>query len=315
LKNQFAKEVENGLDANPQSLPTKFIYDKAGSALFEKIMALPEYYLTRSETQIFEHHKTDIGHQFRGNVFNLIELGAGNGEKTAILIEEFIRLGLNFNYVPVDISDSANRQLTDKFAAQFPDLKINPLNTTYFLGLDWIKQHTEGKNLILFLGSNIGNFARDERDGFLRELRENMNTGDLLLIGIDLKKPYHILHRAYNDSKQITAEFNINLLHRINNELDGNFDVASFRFYSHYNPYLGGIEAFLYPVSDQKVTIGQIGKTYHFKAWEPIHTEYSFKYSLDEIKLMANQSGFSIVHQYFDPEKRFVDSLWLANQD
>jgi L-histidine Nalpha-methyltransferase len=315
LKNQFATEVEKGLGSTPKSLPTKFIYDKQGSLLFEKIMDLPEYYLTRSETEIFENHKTDIANYFHGQTFNLIELGAGNGEKTAILIEAFLHQKLDFNYIPIDISNSANRQLTEQFKNLFPGLGINPLNMTYFTGLEWIKKNTTGKNLVLFLGSNIGNFTEKERDDFLMELHNNLNKGDLLLIGIDIKKPYHILHDAYNDDQEITAAFNLNLLYRINDELKGDFDVSAFRFYSHYNPYIGAIEAFLYPISDQIVTIGIIGKTFKIKAWEPIHTEYSFKYSLDEIKVMANQARFGIVNQYFDAQNLFVDSLWLANQD
>lgn len=310
----FALDVLLGLSHSPKSLPCKYFYDDAGNTLFQKITELPEYYLTKCEFEIFSNHKQDIVDTIGVNRFNLVELGAGDGRKTKVLIKHFIKKGLDFRYIPIDICEAAVKELVDGFDTFAPKLKMEGLVADYFDGLKWLSNANEQRNVVLFLGSNIGNFSHTEARVFLYSLWNSLNHNDYLLIGFDLKKDIQKLERAYNDAKGITAQFNLNLLRRINRELGGNFDLDQFQYYSSYNVFTGAIESYLVSCKEQTVHIDAVNQSFAFEAWEPVHTEYSHKYLMSEIELLAEETGFKIIQDLHDSKGHFTDSLWQVSK-
>ena len=313
-QDEFAVDVLIGLSQEPKWLPCKYIYDENGSMLFQKIMALPEYYLTRCETELLNTHKVSIAEVLREQSFNLVELGVGDGRKTIILIKQFLKSGLDFHYVPIDISESAIKGLLNKMESCFADLKIEGLVSEYFNGLNWLSNLNKRCNVILFLGSNIGNFNRSETRVFLSSLWNSLNDGDYLLIGFDLKKEINIINRAYNDAQGITAQFNLNLLKRINRELGGDFNLERFQFYSYYDPFSGAVKSSLVSLKKQTVFVEIINRLFSFREWEPIHTESSYKFVQTEIQNHAGQNGFEVIADFYDSNKYFVDSLWQVKK-
>ena len=310
----FELDVLNGLSEHPKRLPSKYFYDDEGSRLFQDIMALPEYYLTDCEFQIFESHKQELSRLFQEDPFTLVELGAGDGLKTNILIEQFLKDDCDFKYSPLDISEGAMVTLTDSLRKKFPKLNVNGVVAEYFDGLKWISNISKRRNVILFLGSNIGNFGQSQARVFLRSLWNSLNDGDYLMIGFDLKKDIEVMLRAYNDSKGVTAEFNLNLLNRINRELGGDFDADKFRFYANYDVFSGAIQSYLVSLEAQEVHVGEIGESFKFRPWEPIHTEYSYKFLESEIENLASATGYRIVRQLYDRRRYFVDSIWQVEK-
>lgn len=306
----FAKDVAHGLSLKQKDLPSRYFYDGIGSQLFQQIMQLPEYYLTRAEHEVFATNKEAIVTQFsEEGFFHLIDLGAGDAAKTKILLRQLSQQGADFDYVPVDISGDAMRQLCDSLRAELPDVAVQAVVGEYFKALQWLQEHKSERKVVLFLGSNIGNFEKHESIEFLQSIRSYLSPGDRLLMGVDLRKNPDIILPAYDDAAGVTAAFNLNLLHRINRELGGEFKVEQFRHYAIYNPLEGVMRSFLISLQDQDVHIREIGKTYHFKAWEAIHTENSHKYSIDEIEELGKLCGFEVETVYFDSDKRFADVL------
>lgn len=310
----FATDVLLGLSKTHRELSSKYIYDDEGSHLFEQIMELPEYYLTNCETEILNMHKQAFADTTDIEPFNLVELGAGNGKKTSILLQHFLDEKLDFTYIPLDISKLATGKLLGKLAKDFPALKTHGIVAEYFSGLNWLRHHSKRKNFVLFMGSNIGNFPPQRAREFLMSLWNSLQPGDFLAIGFDLKKDLNIMRAAYNDSKGVTATFNKNLLKRINRELGGDFDINEFRFYSTFNPLSGAIESFLISLTKQLVHIEKINRTFHFHQWEAIHTEYSFKYTIPGIHELAEQSGYEVQKDLFDSRHYFVDSIWKVHK-
>ncbi len=310
----FELDVLNGLSEHPKHLSSKYFYDDEGSRLFQEIMALPEYYLTDCEFQIFESHKRDLSNLFSDDPFTLVELGAGDGLKTNILIEQFLGDKCDFHYSPLDISEGAMVTLIDSMRKKFPELQVNGVVAEYFDGLKWISNISNRRNVILFLGSNIGNFGQSQARVFLRSLWNSLNDGDYLMIGFDLKKDIEVMLRAYNDSRGVTARFNLNLLNRINRELGGDFDPDKFRFYANYNVFSGAIQSYLVSLEAQEVHIGDIGESFKFRPWEPIHTEYSYKFLVSEIESLASATGYRIIRQLYDRRRYFVDSIWQVEK-
>ncbi len=310
MKEQFACDVREGLLAKQKHLPCKYIYDERGSELFCRIMELPEYYPTRCETEILNAHKHYLLEAIGRDPVNLVELGAGDGKKTRILLDHFTHERVDFSYVPVDISEDAVKDLSRLLGEKMPDLQVHGLVAEYFNGINWLSCNGTCRNLILFLGSNIGNFTPEERVIFLNSLRMSMKAGDYLLLGFDLKKDVDILHRAYNDSQGVTAEFNLNVLRRINRELGGGFDLGRFRFYSTWDPVAGAIQSFLLSTERQTVEISEIEMLFEFERWEPIHTESSHKFAAEGISSLAARTGFHVVRNFTDSKGFFVDSLW-----
>ncbi len=313
-KKTFALDVLVGLSETPKRLSSRYFYDERGSQLFEQIMDLPEYYLTKCEFNIFENKQVEIAQLVRGEKFNLVELGAGDGRKTSLLINHFLRNGFRFQYVPIDISESAMKTLTDFLNKSFPELETTGIVAEYFNGLKWLNNITGSRNLVLFLGSNLGNFNKPQSRVFLRNLWNTLNDGDYLLTGFDLKKDIDLMLKAYNDSQGITREFNLNLLRRINTELKGDFDIEKFRHYSGYDVFTGAMESYLVSLENQTVFIKDIGQSFAFQEWEPIHTEYSYKYLESDIRELAEATGFVIEKQLYDSRKWFVDSVWKVQK-
>jgi len=308
MTDNFLADIVAGLSRIPKTLPSMYIYNDAGSKLFQTIMQLPEYYLTKSEYEILDTQSAAIYDDFNPqNTFEIVEFGAGDGSKTKLMLQEFLRHTNDFIYSPIDISNSALKGLAESFEEEIPNLNINPINDDYFTALDGLKAKNTTK-LVLFMGSNIGNFKDDNEIEFLKSMRSNIDKGDHALIGFDLKKDPRIILDAYNDNSGVTREFNLNLLRRINEELGANFDISSFTHYPTYNPITGEATSYLISMKDQQVSLGD--KHFDFKYAEPILMEISKKYSADNIAELAVRTGFEIVNNYYDCKHYFVDSRW-----
>ena len=315
LRQEFASDVLIGLSHPHKRLSSKFIYNAKGSKLFCDIMELQEYYLTNCEAEILDIHKEQIANIIGKEFYNLIELGAGDGQKTKIILNNFSAKNHQFKYIPIDISEKAIHDLTSNLSQAYDKLNIFGLVSDYFDGIRWIADQDNDKNVVLFLGSNIGNFTPSNIEIFLSSLWNALNDGDYILIGFDLKKDIDLIKKAYNDSKGVTAQFNLNLLHRINEELGGNFDINKFQFYSTYDPFKGAIITSLVSTTSQTVFIKDLNRSFHFRSWEPVHTESSYKFSEFEISAIAEKMGFEIIDNFHDTKRYFVDSLWQVKKD
>lgn len=289
-----------------------YFYDDMGSRIFQEIMDMPEYYLTNSEYEILEMQSEAIYRalDFKGH-FNVIELGAGDGLKTQQLLRYLLSEKIDFTYIPIDISGEAMNILEDKLRGELPDLKIRPMVGDYFKILGGEIQSEDSPNLMLFLGSNMGNYCERSVVHLLQLFHENMKTDDKLLVGIDLRKNPVTITNAYFDPHGITKAFNINLLQRINRELGGNIDIAKFDFYCHYNPLNGEVRSYLVSLANQDVYLSALDKTYHFNENELISTELSKKYTLPELEGLAERIGFRVQEHFLDSKQYFADSLWV----
>ncbi len=314
LEHDFSTDVLIGLSRMPKQLSSKYFYDDRGSQLFQEIMELPEYYLTSCEFEIISEQKEKISQDMAGEPFNLVEFGSGDGRKTIILLDHFQGNDFEFQYIPIDIAEAAMKTLVKSMNRKFPTLKTKGIVAEYFDGLKWLNNTEYRKNLVLFLGSNLGNFDKAHSRAFLHNLWNILNNGDSVVIGFDLKKDIDLMLKAYNDSKGVTAEFNLNLLRRINRELGGNFDLEKFRFYAGYDVFSGAIESYLVSLERQEVFIEKIGQSFVFDSWESIHTEYSYKYLESDIEELAARTGFLIKKQLYDSKRYFVDSVWSVNK-
>jgi dimethylhistidine N-methyltransferase len=308
----FAADILEGLSSKPKFLSSKYFYDDEGSRLFQQIMDLPEYYLTRAEAEIFSSQTKEIFDSFtaQSTSFDLIELGAGDGTKTAVLIDYFLRQKADFTYVPIDISKEAQKSLTENFLTKFPRLSLHAEVGDYFQTLETLRNLSGKPKIILFLGSNIGNFSRAESIVFFKKLAAVMNPKDFLFVGFDLQKDPRTIVRAYDDAQGITAAFNLNLLTRINRELGADFNLEKFSHYAMYSPTECAARSFLISREKQSVRIEAIQQKFDFEAWEPIFMEISQKYSLGMIDEFAVESGFTIAKNFFDSRNYYVDSLW-----
>ena len=309
----FADDIRRGLSETPKRLFARYFYDDEGSRLFERIMELPEYYPTRAEAEVLTKNKALLLANLPGSApLTLVDLGAGDGDKTLILLEHFVNAGLDFSYQPVDISGWAVKDLTQRLHRRLPSLRVEGIIADYETALTGL-QNRPGRKLVLFLGSNIGNFAVDEACSFLQRIRRVLSPPDGLLIGMDLRKEPELIHRAYNDSAGITAAFNKNLLKRINRELDGDFNPETFAFHASYEPVSGVVKSYLVSTIAQTVWLGELGQEFQFAAWETIHTEDSRKFSLPEIEALAQGCGFRVEEHFLDGNRWFADSLWRVS--
>lgn len=309
----FAAEVRAGLSQRPRSLSSKWFYDAAGDRLFQDIMAMEAYYLTDCEREIYQRCGPALLKQIGDREFDLVELGAGDGSKTKFLIDHFLQQGARFTYRPVDISTHAIQLLGERVAVSWPNLPFAPLNNDYFAALDRLG-NTSGNRLrlVLFPGANIGNFTPKEACKFLEHLRTFLRAGDLLLTGFDLKKNPAVVLEAYNDAEGRTADFNLNLLRRINRELDADFNLVQWRHWESYNPQSGATRSFLVSRTEQTVRIGALDKNFRFDAWEAIAVEISQKYSKREIEKLARDAGYRHLRHLQDKRGWFADSLWVV---
>ena len=308
---ELALSVLEGLSRNPKSLPSSLFYDDKGSELFKKIMALPEYYPTNCEAEILDRQSSKIAGHMKDKTYNIVELGCGDGAKTILFFDHLIEASKKFNFVPLDISQAAIDFLIENLKAKYQDLpfQIHGLVAEYFQGLSWLSTNAQEQNMVLFLGSNIGNFNRPTSMRFLRSLWHSLKKDDLVLIGFDLKKDLDILYNAYNDSQGITKEFNFNVLDRINLSLGANFERKNFQHQGLYNVQTGAMESYLIVENAHEVLIEELGKSFQFKPWEAIHMEYSYKYLESDINSLAGNTGFEIVEHFYDSKGYFVDSL------
>ncbi len=308
----FEEDVLNGLMAANKSLPSKYFYDAKGDELFRQIMHLEEYYLTNKELEIFNSHQQGILNTIsNGEPFRIIELGAGDGLKTKILLKHFMECDVDFTYTPVDISGNVLEILERNLFEEIPELKIESYQGDYFDALAEISASPE-KDIVFFLGSNIGNFSHGEAVSFLSSLRGHLKPLDMLFMGVDLKKDPSAILTAYNDSKGVTREFNLNLLDRINAELGANFNRAYFMHYPYYNPQTGECRSYLISTIEQDVNVA--GEQIHFRAWEAIFMEISKKYDEVQLKELAEETGFKIIRSFRDEMNWFSDVVWMNDE-
>ncbi|HXG63951.1 MAG TPA: L-histidine N(alpha)-methyltransferase [Blastocatellia bacterium] len=310
----FAEDIRAGLTASPKTTPPKYFYDELGSQLFEAICRLPEYYLTRAESEILREHADEIIGAVRGPA-RLIELGSGSADKTRYLFEALLRRQSSLHYIPIDISEASIERSSALLLHLYPRMRITAYHADYFTALGAL--HDAGppeteRTIALFLGSNIGNFNPEESRAFLREIRRMLRPEDVLLVGADLKKPAAVLVPAYDDALGVTAAFNRNLLARINRELGGDFDVRRFRHRAVYNEQLGRIEAYLVSLARQRVRLRALDLEIAFEEGEAIHTENSYKFDLEQLAEMARVTGFALEHTWFDRARRFSFNLFAA---
>ncbi len=307
---EFALEVLTGLSERPKRLSSRWFYDDEGSRLFQAIMDLEEYYPTDLERQIFVTRGAEIAARFAGRSIDVVDLGAGDGSKTFILLEHLRDAGVDVRYVPIDISEGAMATLYERVEEALPGQAIQGVVGEYVSGLRWLASQDGRERLVLFLGSNIGNFDKPRARAFLRRIWSGLTKGDHVLIGFDLKKDIEVLLAAYNDPHGVTAKFNLNLLSRINSELGADFDIDKWRHYGTYNVFTGAMESYLVSLEDQTVDVEALRTSFSFLAWEPIHTEYSYKYLPQDIDGLADVCGFRIVERMLDPKGWFCDALW-----
>ena len=312
IDGDFAHDVRKGLTAEPKHLPPKYFYDALGSSLFEAICLLPEYYLTRAETEILKSYSGEIAAALKSRV-RLVELGSGSASKSRFLIEAIIKRQGELHYQPVDISASMLEESSRALLNEYPALRITAIAGDYTRGIELASAAMEDERvLVLFLGSNIGNYNNDEAIKLLRNMRSALGPGDGLLLGADLKKDARQLVAAYDDPLGVTSSFNLNLLARINRELGGNFDVRAFAHRALYNEDAGRMEMHLESLRAQRAEISEIDLSVGFEKGEKIHTENSHKFDTSDLETLARESGFRIEKFWRDSESRFSSSLWIT---
>jgi L-histidine Nalpha-methyltransferase len=312
INNEFAKDIEKGLNGKQKHISPKFFYDKKGSRLFEEICMQPEYYLNRIESQILKNSVDEILKIIGGQEISVIELGNGNSLKTRILLGPFLAKLKIVTYFPIDVSLKMLKKSIRDLFREYANLQIYGICSDYVSGLVKInefmklKRNIPNKKFIIFLGSSIGNFDPKDAVNFLHSIARYARRDDLLMIGIDLEKDKSILDRAYNDKNGITAKFNFNVLARINRELEGEFNISKFEHKSFYNIHKHRVEMHLKSKSDQQVRIGAIRKMFYFKKGETIHTENSYKYSLPRLNKLVKKAGLQVIRNFTDPEEQYT---------
>lgn len=303
---KFASDVLQGLAKRPATIPPKYFYDAKGSQLFDAITELPEYYQSRTEISILQDNADEIAHHV-GTGSLLIEPGGGSCAKVHILLQGLRPMA----YVPMDISSEHLQLATEELATVFPWLEIHATCTDFTQSMvlpPTALENIEGTKVAFFPGSSIGNFDPKGAVKFLSSIAQLVNSEGYLLIGVDLKKDKNILHAAYNDAAGITAKFNLNLLERINHELDADFDLSDWQHKAIYNEQAGRIEMYLVSLREQQISIGQ--NNFKFARGETIHSENSYKYSTQEFIKLAQYSGFQSVALWVDADNLFSVHLF-----
>lgn len=308
---EFAQDVKRGLTSNPKHLFPKYLYDELGSRLFEAICEVDEYYLTRAEDEILTSHAEEIVSTIP-ECKTLIELGSGSAEKTRRIIEALIRQRGELLFVPIDISASALTESSHALLDSYPELRIDAYAADYFQALEALKLDSKEPVLVLFLGSNIGNFEPDDALNFMRAIRKMLRKRDALLLGADLKKEPATLEAAYNDSLGVTRSFIVNELERINRELGANFDLWAFGLRSFYNEALGRVEIYLESLRAQTVEVRGLELSLSFNAGERIHMEHAYKFDPEGLRILGNKSGFDLQRTWLDKQNRFSSNLFRA---
>lgn len=306
----FLRDVVRGLSASPKYIPSQYFYDDKGSKLFQQIMQLEEYYLPEAEMEIIENQTEKIIGDLNplNNCLDVIELGAGDGSKTLAFLKLASNSGVNVHYYPLDISPDILKSNEKLITEQLPGIQISPLAGNYFDTLSSIPK-SKNQRLVLFMGSNIGNLTDEEISNLLEKTGSVLKPSDAILIAFDLKKCPGTILKAYDDSKGITRNFNLNLLHRINHELHADFDVSRFEHYPMYNPVSGAVHSYLISQNEQTVQIDNGNHTFQLASFEPIHTEISRKFSLSQIEKLCTESGFNVSGHYTDKKQHYALTL------
>lgn len=309
---EFAYSILDGLSAQPKALSSRYFYDESGNRLFQSIMATPEYYLTDCELEIFRHQGDDIaGELLKCGPCEFIELGSGDGQKVGFLLDALHRRSSDWKFRPVDISDHSLELLAANLLPSRPWLQLDPIHGNYF---DVLKSLRPGqaRRVLMFLGSNLGNYGVRGSIEFLQLVRAAMVPGDAILIGLDLKKDPDVIRAAYNDASGHTREFNLNLLARINRELGGTFNPALFEHRPEYDPESGAARSYLVSRKAQSVFIGALHRHFEFAPGERIFMEVSQKYDEDIISQICTESGFEPGAAFYDKRGWFTDQVWHA---
>ncbi len=311
IEKTFAEEISSSLGNTSKSIHPKFFYDKKGSDLFEKICSVPEYYPTKTEISILKKLQNELD-SFLDEDFRLVELGSGSSTKTRLILDFLTSSQKTTEYFPIDISEILTES-SEELLNDYKNLSITGIVDTYEGGLEFLQSYDDKNNLIIFLGSSFGNFSPIDGYKFLEKIYATMKSGDLFLIGLDLVKDKPILESAYNDSEGITAKFNLNVLSRINDELDADFNLENFSHRAIYNEKDQRIEMYLKSLVDQSIIISKSDLELKLKKDELIHTEYSHKYRLSQIHDLLDDVGFDLKHTWLDDKKYF--SLTLVSKN
>jgi dimethylhistidine N-methyltransferase len=300
------EDVVQGLQSYPKTLPPKYFYDDRGSELFEQICLLPEYYPTRTEAAILEEYADEIAQMT--NCCELVELGSGSSTKTRFLLDAYQKIAESCSYLPIDVSGGILKASVLDLQQQYPDFFIQGLLGTYEQALEHLeleRSDSERSRMIFFLGSSIGNFAEPECDRFLHKVACTLRKGDYFLLGTDLQKPKEILEAAYNDSQNVTAAFNLNILTHLNWRFQGNFDTTLFSHQAIYNQLENQIEMHLHCHADHQVCLEILDLNLEFKAGESILTEISRKFDLQVLEKQLQTQGLATLKTWTDSQKKF----------
>ena len=306
----LVEDVRQGLTAPRKRLSCKYFYDPEGNALFEQICEQPEYYLTRAETAILNSHTAQIIERCPSDL-TLVELGSGSSTKSRYLIESCLARQQDLTYYAVDISPAGLENGTRQLLHNYPRLRVVGVAAEFADGLCYLATHASGPRLVAFLGSTIGNCTEEEIADFFTLVRRHLQPEDRLLLGVDLVKDPAVLEAAYDDAQGITAQFNLNILARLNRELSANFDLASFRHRAVWNHEHGRIEMHLVSARDQRVRIADLDLDVDFRQGETIHTENCYKYSRSRMESLLTRHGFQVLGHFSDPREQFC--LFLAS--
>ena len=297
------EDVINGLTQTPKTLPPKYFYDDHGSLLFEKICELPEYYVTRTETQILQNYASEIAHLT--GPCELVELGSGSSTKTRILLDAYQELGHPLHYLPIDISGGILEQSAHSLLKEYPTLHIHGIVSTYETALKHLNPSPLPNRMIGFIGSTLGNLKPEDCHTFFAHVVEALQPGDYFLLGVDLHKSKSILEPAYDDSQGVTAAFNLNMLRHLNRLFSGNFDLSQFEHLAFYNEKEHQIEMHLKSLKNQTVELKTLNLTVEFKEGETIHTEISRKFQFEQIQAELKTLGLVSLKNWTDQNQWF----------
>lgn len=307
----LATDARAGLTALPKRLPPKYFYDALGSHLFEAICQLPEYYLTRAETEIFQRHASAIVAALP-NLTSIAEFGSGSAVKSRYLIAALLAQRDAVHYQPLDISPEILRQSAEALLESYAGLSVTGYVCDYLQQMPPLERRYEGRVLVLFLGSNIGNYTPEEARALLQRMRQTMQPGDGLLLGADLAKDPRVLEAAYDDALGVTAAFNLNVLLRLNQQLGADFNLRQFAHRAVFNEAQSRMEMYAVSRVAQTVRLAALDLTVEFEAGEMIHTEHSHKFNAAQLAALAAAAGFEPMQVWLDERKWFSSNLWVA---
>ncbi len=306
----MAEEVAMGLVARPKRLSPKYFYDARGSALFEEITRLPQYYLTSTECGIFLKFADEMITS-AGPDLTVLELGAGSAAKSIVILRELQKRQRQVRFIPIDVSESALDEAVMRVGDELPGVEVTPAVMDYTEGLDGVGR-SEGRKLVLYIGSSIGNFEPLQASALMKKLRASLRSGDAVLLGTDMRKPASVLLPAYDDPQGVTAAFNKNILVRINRELGADFDLNAFGHRAVWNSEASRMEMHLESLREQKVWLRVPGVTVTFEKGETIHTENSYKFTMPMLQAIADNGGFGIERTWSDSRNWFTVHLLRA---